>query len=283
MNFHQCRNGTKIQLQMKIKKMKCLRFCLYLRWYEERERDRKRNGTGTDTSDSPGVQEGTEVLNWATTLPISISCVYHLLPLIRVGFFLFRGTAPPFLLPSCGKKEKLKRGMADMIECNSRRTAFQLLTGFLPPPVKEKKETTKFLLICPSLFLFFTFNLPFSNLLYMPNFIFLPPRAECRQFGCLLLPNFIEVAEKKSRFACFFFFFVIHKRFYSSSGRASRNNWTDSIFFLCLSKTFNIIMGLGRRTMADYMEEANTTSSGRRRHPFNNHFLLVFLPFSSLG
>jgi hypothetical protein len=25
------------------------------------------------------------------------------------------------------------------------------------------------------------------------------------------------------------------------------------------------------------MEEANTTSSGRHRHPFNNHFLLVFL------
>jgi hypothetical protein len=35
-------------------------------------------------------------------------------------------------------------------------------------------------------------------------------------------------------------------------------------------------MGLSRRTMADYVEEANTTYSGRR-NPFNNHFLLVFL------
>jgi hypothetical protein len=38
--------------------------------------------------------------------------------------------------------------MADMIECNSgnsRRTAFQLLKGFLPPGKKKQKEIYSYL------------------------------------------------------------------------------------------------------------------------------------------
>jgi hypothetical protein len=157
MSFHECWKDALSRHQDSVanenqKDEKCVGFYLV----EEREFETGRARTRlTRLASRRGLKFST---GRPRCLLVFRVCTHLLLPL-TVGFFFFVErlllSFPPSLL-----WKKLKRGMADMIECNSRRTAFQLLTGFLPP-VKRKKKKQKEIFFLSVRGLFFFLFFPF--------------------------------------------------------------------------------------------------------------------------